>query len=121
MFSFTTHENKCLITRRGPSISNSQALENIVSYLYQANIILKGILNFLQSSCVFLILPFQMKFQTKPTENLPCLTRQDAGYPGLFRDWRKRIWRMESDKQNKIRLSCHQYIKEKLRGKKIMC
>lgn len=86
MFSFTTHENKYLITSRVPSISSSQALQNTLSYLYQANIILKKILIFLQSSCVFLILPFQMKFQTKPTENLPCLTRQDAGYPGLFLD-----------------------------------
>lgn len=75
-----------------------------VSYLYQA--ILKETLKFLQSSCVFLILPFQKKLQIKPTEHLPCLTRQDAGYPGLFPDWRERIWRMESDmnKTNKITL-----------------
>lgn len=70
-------------------------IREFVSYLYQT--ILKEILDFLQISCVFLILPFQKKFQIKPTENLPCLTRQDAGYPGLFPDWRERIWRMESD------------------------
>lgn len=71
--------------------------------------ILKETLNFLQSSCVFLTLLFQMKFQKKPIENLPCLTRQDAGYPGLFLDWRERIWRMESDinktKQNQTLVS----------------